>query len=133
MVERSALPSLKITRPVDALDQEIAEQIESQEREDADVLLRYVKQVADELNAQVSAWWADENYPKTVLDGKEYWTKETTKKFIFSQTQRAHNKGEGDYGTDEIEHLFNEHDKEKNGLYDKQDLTSFIRLVTGLG
>ena len=119
MVERYALPKLKITKPEDNLDKEVAEQIQNQEREDADVLLRYAKRVADELNTQVNIWWTDESYPKTLIDGKEYWSKETTIKFIFTQTLKTQNKREEDYATDEVDHLFDEYDKGKNGLYDK--------------
>ena len=66
--------------------------------------MRYAKRVADELNATVNRWWEDqETYPRVVVDGKEVWTKETTKKFIFNQTMKEYQKGENDYVSEEVE------------------------------
>ena len=71
--------------------------------------MRYAKRVADELNATVDRWWEDqETYPRlrVVVSGKEVWTKETTKKFIFNQTMKEYQKGENDYLAEEVELLF---------------------------
>ena len=46
---------------------------------------------------------------------------------------KEYQKGENDYVVSEVDQLFEEHDKDKNGHYDKEELKSFIRFVAGLG
>ena len=46
---------------------------------------------------------------------------------------KEYQKGENDYVVSEVDQLFEEHDKDKNDHFDKEELKSFIRFVAGLG
>ena len=46
---------------------------------------------------------------------------------------KEYQKGENDYVAQEVDQLFEEHDKDKNDHFDKEELKSFIRFVAGLG